>query len=146
MTPLVPTSTALASSVKLPTAALLAGFAVAGAVAWQLGGSAGAGAALGAAVATATSVLGTLALARAFVRRPDLALPVTMGAFLAKLVLVAGGSIALAELAGWSERADPTAYLLGFAAVVLWAMVVQVAFPVVRPAGSPRRPKELPTS
>jgi hypothetical protein len=131
--------------------ALVAGCAACVLVAWRIGGAEGVGAALGATVATAAALAGTVAQARAFARRPDhvpapLLGTLLLGTFLAKLALLAGGALALAELDGWSERADPTGYLLGFAAAVLASTVVAVALPVRAPSIPIRTPaQELPT-
>lgn len=102
---------------------LLAGLPLAALVAWRLGGSVGAGALLGVLAATFASLLGALWNARAARRGGQRALDGFVLTFLAKLGLLAAGALCLRYVPAVGERFDWSAYLLGFAAAVVWAML-----------------------
>lgn len=107
---------------KLQLTVLLAGLPLAALVAWRLGGATGAGALLGVLAALFVSVLGALWSDRAQRRSPKLALEAFVFSFLAKLGLLAIGALALRFVPELGARFAWSAYLLGFAATVAWAM------------------------
>ncbi|MBM3991695.1 MAG: hypothetical protein FJ298_11890 [Planctomycetes bacterium] len=102
---------------------LATGLPVAGLVAWQLGARSGAGALLGVLAATFVSALGLAWSERA--RRLGRGRPLEGVAFtfLAKLGLLGAGALCLRFIPAAGEIFDWSAYLLGFAAAVLWAML-----------------------
>lgn len=102
---------------------LAAGLPVGALVAWQLGGSEGAGAMLGVLAATGVSVLGVAWNARAVAAGGRRVLDGFVLTFLAKLAVLALGALALRFIDVVGERFDWSAYLLGFAATVVWAML-----------------------
>lgn len=102
---------------------LAIGLAVAGLVAWQLGGSSGAGALLGVLAATFVSALGLAWSERSRRLGPGRPLDGFVFTFLAKLGLLGAGALCLRYVPAAGEIFDWSAYLLGFAAAVLWAML-----------------------
>lgn len=102
---------------------LAAGLPVAGLVAWQLGGTRGAGALLGMLAATFVAALGLAWGERSRRRGPGRPLAGFVFTFLAKLGLLGAGALCLRYVPAAGEIFDWSAYLLGFAAAVLWAML-----------------------
>lgn len=102
---------------------LAAGLPVGALVGWQLGGAVGAGAMLGVLAATGVSALGVAWNARAAARGGRNVFAGFVLTFLAKLALLSLGALCLRFVDVVGERFDWSAYLLGFAATVLWAML-----------------------
>jgi hypothetical protein len=109
---------------KTLSLAILAALPVSLLAGWALGGSAGAGAALGGALGTALSLAGLAWQERALARRPERAMLALVATFLAKLLALAGGALLLRFAEGPAALFDWSAYLLGFAAAVLWSLLV----------------------
>lgn len=101
---------------------LAAGLPVGAVVAWSLGGTVGAGAFAGVLAATFVSALGVAWTARAAAQGGRRALDGFVLAFLAKLAFLALGALALRYVEPLAEVCDWSAYLLGFAATVAWAL------------------------
>jgi hypothetical protein len=117
---------------KLPVSkvhylALLAGLPLAAVVAWRLGGSVGVGAAVGAGSGLLLALAGAAAQHWAQLRRPKLVMAMFMAAFLAKLAVLALGAGLLGFDDELAARCAPSAFLLGFAAAVLWSLVIGAA-------------------
>jgi len=102
---------------------LAAGLPVGALVSWQLGGSVGAGAMLGVLAATGVSALGVAWSARAIAKGGRNVLDGFVLTFLAKLAVLSLGALCLRFVDVVGERFDWSAYLLGFAATVVWAML-----------------------
>lgn len=108
---------------RLSYLVLAAGLPVGAVVAWSLGGTVGSGAFAGVLAATFVSALGLAWTARAAAQGGRRALDGFVLAFLAKLALLALGALALRFVEPLAEVFDWSAYLLGFAATVVWALV-----------------------
>lgn len=108
---------------KLHYLVLLAGLPVAALVAWRLGGAVGGGALFGAVAALCISLAGALWSERAQRRQSKLALEAFVLTFLGKLVALTAGALLLRFVPELGSRLDWSAYLLGFAAAVVWSML-----------------------
>lgn len=109
--------------VKSLYGAILAVLPLGALAAWQLGGARApqaVGAFTGCALACGVSLAACVAQERLSRRNSALAMQVTLLAFLAKLFVLLGGALTLRFVPALGERADWGAYLLGFAAAVLW--------------------------
>lgn len=102
---------------------LAAGLPVGALVSWQLGGSVGAGAMLGVLAATGVSAFGVAWGARALAKGGRNVLDGFVLTFLAKLAVLSLGALCLRFVDVVGERFDWSAYLLGFAVTVVWAML-----------------------
>ncbi len=110
---------------------LAAGLPVGGFVAWTVGGSSGAGALLGVLAATFVSALGLVWSERSRRLGANRPLDGFVLTFLAKLGLLGAGALCLRFVPAVGEIFDWSAYLLGFAAAVLWAMLAS-SLPLLR--------------
>jgi hypothetical protein len=91
-----------------------------GAVAW--------GACAGVVAASFVTLLGRAWVALGRKREAKTAMSRFMLVFLVKLGVLIAGALALRHVPVLAERLDWSAYLLGFAALVAWALALQLAF------------------
>jgi hypothetical protein len=122
-------------NLRLSYPLLAAGLPLGALVAWQLGGAQGAGAMLGVLAALAVSALGMAWQARTASK--GRALDGFVLTFLGKLAVLTLGTLSLRYVAVLAESFDWSAYLLGFAAAVVWAML-STSLGHLRPARIPR--------
>lgn len=110
-------------NLRLSYLVLATGLPLGALVAWQLGGSAGAGAMLGVLAALAISALGLAWQGRTLARGGRALLEGFVATFFAKLAVLFLGALALRFVDALGSHFDWSAYLLGFAATVVWAML-----------------------
>lgn len=125
--------------------AILAVLPLGGLAAWQLGGvhaPLAVGAFTGCALACGVSLVASVAQERLSRRNSALAVQVTLIAFLAKLFVLTAGALTLRFVPALGERADWSAYLLGFAAAVLWVTACVAVAHALRLVRTPRVVKE----
>ena len=107
----------------LSTLALLATLAVAGLVAWRLGGPQAGGVVCGALAGTSLTGLSVLRLRHVARHRPKLVFRALVEGFLAKFAVLLLGSLAFHGIDLLRQQVDPTAFLLTFACSALLILV-----------------------
>jgi hypothetical protein len=105
------------------TLALLATLAVAGLVAWRLGGALAGGIACGALAGTSLTGLSVLRLRHVARHQPKLVFRALLEGFLAKFAVLLVGTLAFHGIDSLRAQVDPTAFLLTFACSALLILV-----------------------
>jgi len=105
--------------VTLTTATTLFGLAVAGAVAWALGGRVGTGALAGYSAGAFVAGLALVLQRRLATSRPELLVACVMASFLIKAFAMLVLTLAVRFVAPLAEIADAPAFLFGFAGATL---------------------------
>ncbi len=103
----------------LTTITTLIGFAIAGAVAWTLGGRTGTGALAGYLAGAFIAGLAVLAQRRLSRARPELIAASVMAGFLIKAFAMLALTLTVRYVPVLAERLDAVAFLLGFAGAAL---------------------------
>jgi len=103
--------------IRLTLTSLLA-CVVAGVVAWRLGGTQGNGVLMGFGAGAGLAGVGVLYQRHVLLTRPEGALLVFVLLFLAKLLVLVAGGLALRYLDSVAQRADWKSFLLAYAAAV----------------------------
>ncbi|MEY2807044.1 MAG: hypothetical protein RIR65_1461 [Planctomycetota bacterium] len=126
----------------LSTFALLATLAVAGLVAWRLGGALAGGVVCGALAGTSLTGLSILRLRHVARHQPRQVFRALVEGFLAKLAVLLGGTLAFHGIDLLRQQVDPIAFLLTFASAALLILVPGTwesarILAASRPAGQP---------
>jgi hypothetical protein len=104
--------------------AMLAAIPFAGLAAWPMDRAQGAGTMLGCTAATAIGVASIAWQERLLRTRPSLAMNAMVVGFLAKLLALLAGALALRYVEPLAVWASWSSYLLAFAAATLWVMTI----------------------